>query len=106
MPWRKLKLVHHIVVLAVFALLILAGIVLLDFQRKAFLDKVIAEQARITGLKNQLSTIESETLLARLDETQLLSERDEKSYANFETRVQKFIDHPRSDSNDQIDIFY
>jgi signal transduction histidine kinase/DNA-binding response OmpR family regulator len=87
MPWRKLKLVHHILVLAVFALLILAGIVLLDFQRKESLNSIIQEQEKIVDLKNHLSKIELETVLARLDETQLLSDRNEKSYESFANRL-------------------
>jgi signal transduction histidine kinase/DNA-binding response OmpR family regulator len=87
MPWRKLKLVHHILLLSVFALIILAGIVLLDFQRKMSLDTVIYEQERLVSVKNQLLSIELETLLARLDENQLVSERKEESFDSFAQRI-------------------
>jgi signal transduction histidine kinase/CheY-like chemotaxis protein len=87
MPWHKMKRVHHILLLAVFALLILAGIVLLDFQRKMSLATVINEQEQLVSVKNQLLSIELETLLARLDETQLVSERKEESFHSFVQRI-------------------
>ena len=89
MPWRNLKLIHHIIVIAVFALMILAGIVLLDFQRKESLNLIIQDQEKIVNLKNHLSSIELEMILARLDETQLLSERSEKVHDSFSSRIHK-----------------
>lgn len=87
MPWRKLKLVHQILLLAIFALMILAGIVLHDFQRKMALDSVIHEQEQLLRIKNQLALIELETLNARLDENLLVSERNEDIFDRFENRI-------------------
>ncbi len=92
MPWRKLKLVHQILLLAAFALLILAGIVLHDLQRKMALSSVIHEQEQLLSIKNQLAGIELETLLARLDENQLVSERSEESFHRFAQRLHRIED--------------
>ena len=87
MPWRKLKLVHQILLLAAFALLVLAGIGLHDLQRKLALDSVIQEQEELLHIKNQLAGIELETLLTRLDENQLVSERTGESFHRFAQRI-------------------
>lgn len=84
---RFSKLIYQVSLLAVIALLMIAGIGLLDYRDKVLHDAFFMEQDQLLLSKKQLAYIELQTLLARLEEWQMASARKPSLYQSFDRRI-------------------
>ncbi|NEP15961.1 MAG: response regulator [Leptolyngbya sp. SIO4C1] len=75
--------------LAVIALLVTTGSALVDFRSQAKTSAILEKQRNLLSIKSQLDEIQREVLLARIDESQMISLRRPFLYQTFSERMDK-----------------
>ena len=84
---QKPRLRYQFSLLAVIALLVTAAMAILDVQGQSRINTILQKQSDFLLTKNLLDEIQRETLLARLDESQMISLRKPELYTNFSARM-------------------
>ncbi|MEM8808243.1 MAG: response regulator [Cyanobacteria bacterium P01_G01_bin.38] len=84
---QKTKFRQQFSLLAVITLLVTASLALLDFQSKSKIDDILERQHDLLSTQNQLNEIQQETILARLDETQIIRLGRSSLYEDFSEKM-------------------
>ena len=99
---KKLKTVNPFSLLAVTAFLVATATALIDYQYKARINDTLDQQEYFLLLEHQLHEIQEEIMLARLEESEMITSRKSALSTNFQAR----IDTARSISEKLIEDNY
>ncbi|MEO0489244.1 MAG: hypothetical protein AAFZ49_06760, partial [Cyanobacteria bacterium J06659_2] len=84
----RFSLKNQVSVLAFFALLMVTVFGGLNIRDNIETSKILSEQEKLLTIKDTLTKIEREALSARLDEVQMLGNRDAESFNRFLERME------------------
>ena len=84
---QRLRALHPFALLAVTAFLVAAATALLDFRYKSRINATLDRQEHLLLIEHRLYQIQEEILLARLEESEMITSRKPALSKNFQARI-------------------
>ena len=84
---QKFSTLYPFSLLAVIALLVAAATALLDFRYKAKMNATLDQQEHLLSIEHQLHHLKEELLLARLEESEMITSSSALSLKDFQSRI-------------------
>ncbi|MDJ1184293.1 ATP-binding protein [Roseofilum casamattae] len=104
---QKNTILYQFLLVAGVALFLILALWFLDFRDRVKLNVILERESKYLDIKKQLSNLQLEMTLARLDEAQMIHSRNAKFFDDFERRIEGIIilsENLKQDCQEEEDI--